>query len=176
MKYGFGVVILSLVVGCGQSVNNTKPAGDPPVVPKEPAKLPPAVAASLAKKLAGGNDADVSEHRKTAESLEERAKQFDVIGNSYSRDMMFAAMAWQKAGEKDRALAAVQAAMKAGPGDRTPLDKSNWHVNIGDVLVYAGELPLAIEHYEAAVKVSPTPFSASLAQKKLDDAKTKLAK
>jgi tetratricopeptide (TPR) repeat protein len=161
--------LLAMILGCGGG-----PEKKFVVEPPAPKIGKPVDATPVANK--SPTSVDYNDFRVAAEMLEEEARKFDKVGKNYSRNMTDAALAWQRAGDKSRALAAAKSAIAAGADDQSPLETCLWHTKIGDVLLFAGETPLAIEHYEAALKVSPNPISTALAQKKLDEAKGKSGK
>jgi len=171
------IVCLWIVApGCGRGVDSHPTKKDIPAditVRKEDGdqKASEKPAAAVASQ-----DEKTKEYRAAAEKLEKNAQQFNEIGPTFSQNMMYAALAWRNAGDKAKALAAANSAIKAGPDDRTPLDACMWHTNIGDILLYAGEPARAVEQYQLAVKADPNTVNAARAQKKLDEAKAKLSK
>jgi hypothetical protein len=184
MKNGFllGTLLLVAVAGCGRVVS---PESDKKAIvvadpvsrraDKADGGVTPVAAPQLAHPV-GVSPQEIERQvsSKAAEDLEKSARQFDQVGNTFSVNMMYAALAWQRAGDKDKALAAAKSAIAAGPNDRSPLDTCIWHTNIADVLLYAGEVPLAAHHYEAALKSAPDPFNAVRTQRKLDAARAQL--
>jgi tetratricopeptide (TPR) repeat protein len=168
------VGLLIVAAGCGRGVDSNPPKKDMPAdttVRKEDDDEK-----ATEKPGAMNQDEKTKEFRAAAEKLEKAAQQFNQIGRAYSQNMMEAALAWRKAGDKARALAAANSAINAGPNDRPPLDACIWHSNIGDVLLYAGAPGRAVEQYELAVKSFPDTANAARAQKKLEEAKAKLGK
>ncbi len=166
----FMAVTLVLAAGCGR--------GENVVVDKNPAVV---VDASKSTKPIPQKAGDVAEptneeRRKNAEDLERKAHESKKADKDpvYSCNMMWAATAWMKADDKAKALAAAKTAIAAGPDDRGSTYTFLWYTNIADVLANTGELPLAIAHFEAAVKAAPDPISLARTQKKLDDVKAKL--
>lgn len=62
-----------------------------------------------------------------------------------------AAVAWLKAGEKAKALAAAQRSTAAAPEARSEVLTYLWHRGLGDVFLDAGEPKAAIPQYERAL-------------------------
>lgn len=167
---------LIVAAGCGRGVDSHPPKKDiaaDTIVHKEDGDQK---ATEKSATVAAHQDEKTKEYRAAAEKLEKAAQQFNQIGPTFSQNMMYAALAWRNAGDKAKALVAANSAIKAGPDDRTPLDACMWHTNIGDILLYAGEVAQAVEQYQLAVKADPNTVNAARAQKKLDEAKTKLGK
>jgi hypothetical protein len=79
----------------------------------------------------------VKEFREAAREIERRANEAKKDGKPaiYSVNMMMAAVSWLRADDKAKALAAAQAAIAAGPDDRSPPYTFDWHSNIADVLM-----------------------------------------
>lgn len=63
-----------------------------------------------------------------------------------------AAVAWLKAGDKEKALAAARASEASPPEDRGGLLEHFLHRSLGDVFLQTGEPKLAIPHYEKALE------------------------
>jgi tetratricopeptide (TPR) repeat protein len=94
---------------------------------------------------------------------------------SKSQHLKDAAVAWLKAGEKEKACAAAKAAAAGPPDDRSKLLTHFWHRQLGDVFLATGEYRLAIEHLEKAAEKTDIEGYRKDCQKKIEQAKQKLA-
>lgn len=81
-----------------------------------------------------------------------------------------AALAWLKAGEKEKALQAAMNSTKAGPETR-PLLPYYWNSELGDVYLELGNPMLAISHYEKALKATRIKRYLDITNKKLKEAR-----
>lgn len=86
-----------------------------------------------------------------------------------------AASYWSKAGEHAKAVAAARKAEQTGPEARTSLLTYFWHDHLGEVFLAAGEYQSAIDHLEKAIAATTIKGSQESSQKRLDEAKAKLA-
>ncbi len=105
-------------------------------------------AAELATRLAG-----LEKHlaRTRAEKLEQDAAAAPMLAGVYWKD---AALAWLDAADKDRAKAAAEKALAAGPDVRNDLLGHFWHKAMGDVFLAVGEPKRAIPRYKAAIELT----------------------
>ena len=66
--------------------------------------------------------------------------------------LMWAAKAWLKIKEKDKALAAAKKSAASPPEKRSELLTYFWHAGIAEVFMETAEFKLAIEHFEKALE------------------------
>src|SRR4051794_15044154 len=102
------LISLIATAGCGRGVD-LKPE-NPSTSDNRGVRKEASDAKADAKSASDGasQDANIKELREAAEKLEKAAQEFNQISSAYSEKMMFAALAWQKAGDKSRALAAAK--------------------------------------------------------------------
>lgn len=164
---------LILAVGCGRNAPVAPPSAAPSAAPQKPgAPTPPTPPVSPRPPTGTAVDEfRVREFTKAAEEFELAAK--GAKGRLKSWNLMMAAGAWLEADDKTKALAAARAAVAAGPDDRSKTYAHKWHIAVGDVFVGTGEMPSAIQQYEAALKAAPDAETTAAAQQKLDAAKAK---
>jgi tetratricopeptide (TPR) repeat protein len=87
-----------------------------------------------------------------------------------------AASAWLEAGDKAKALAAAKKSLAQPPEQRSTILTYQWRDGLGDVLLAAGEPALAVQQFEAAVAASQPGVLRQSAEKKLAEARARLAK
>ena len=88
-----------------------------------------------------------------------------------SWDYKEAALAWLKAGQKDRALAAAKKADELGADARSERAIDNWHADLGEVFLANGEGPSAVKHYELAIEKTKADFYKKKFSAELEKAK-----
>jgi len=86
-----------------------------------------------------------------------------------------AAAAWQKEGEKERAVAAARAAERGEPEGRSEILAHFWHRGLADVFFEAGEFGASIPHYEEAIRKTTIDGYRKECEQRLGEARRKLA-
>jgi tetratricopeptide (TPR) repeat protein len=105
------------------------------------------------------------------------AAQEDLAGKDKAQEAWRwkeAAVLWVVAGDRPRALAAAAKAEAAGPETRDLLAHF-WHAQLGDVYAEGGKHAEALKHYEKALAATTIKGYQDACQKKIEEAKKKLA-
>lgn len=110
-------------------------------------------------------------YKQAAELLEKLAQR--APASVRSRMRADAALAWLKADDKDRALAAARSAAAEPPTSKSKLGKHRWNRALGEVFLACGQYPQAIEHLQRALENTTNTAARSECQKLLDEARAK---
>jgi tetratricopeptide (TPR) repeat protein len=103
-----------------------------------------------------------------AELYEKIADQDEKKKTEHLKD---AAVAWMKAGEKEKAVAAAKAASTGGYDEKNKLLAHFWNRRLGEVFLEAGEGELAVRHLEKAIELTNIAGYKKDCTKKLEEAK-----
>jgi tetratricopeptide (TPR) repeat protein len=111
---------------------------------------------------------DLDLARQLAERLEKNAEAAPQTAAWHLKD---AAAAWLEAGDKAKALATAKKSAAGPVEQRSKILTHQWHSGLGDVFLEAGEPPLAIKHFEAAIAATDQPGLKKTAERKLAQAR-----
>jgi len=86
-----------------------------------------------------------------------------------------AAAAWQKGGDKDKAVAAARTSERSDPEARSDILAHYWHRGLADVFFAAGEFGSSIPHYERAIEKTTIDGYRKDCEQRLSEAKRRLS-
>jgi tetratricopeptide (TPR) repeat protein len=151
---------------------------------KKPGDL---VALSMLTAIAGTNrrdkdtikkyqaELDKVEQQRSVKLAEEEEKLAAANPGQATEHWKQAALYRLRASEPAKALADAKQAEATGPDKRTELIEYFWHAQLGDVYLQAGAPKDAIPHFERAIAITKIAGSKESCEKKLAEAKAKLA-